>query len=136
METPCCEACPGRNVDCLLLKEGCGITDIYDDESVGDEMPHPTEIEFNLKTAFAKFIGNQLLVWVDEQTLKALARMRKIDHAGTDMEGESELQGYLDDAAICFLTRTPGEWQEFIQRRTRCGCESPMTSLTKRRALK
>lgn len=118
-----CDRCLYR-LECVLDVQECAITAIDDDITVGDEMPHPTEIEFNLKAQYAKFIGDQLLVWVDEKTLRALAAMRKMDHCGTDQPDEAELQGYMgkvfgEEVSICFVTKTPEDWDEYQKRR---GC--------------
>lgn len=110
-----CDNCKNRT-DCLVAPELCSITCI-DDDSEAEGMSHPTEIEFELTSLIAKFIGDQLLVWVPRSTLKALASMRKVDFAGTDAEHEGELQGYMDEASICFLTITPEVHDQLLRER-------------------
>lgn len=105
---PKCDLCLYK-LECVLTEEECAITAIDDYDEGDPGYPHPAEIEFNLKTQYAKFIGSQLVVWVDEKTLRALASMRKMDHAGTDAPGESELQGYIDQARLCFVSKTAEE---------------------------
>lgn len=97
-----CDVCLFKS-QCSLNPEDCAILAIEDDPTVGQEMPHPTEISFRLANVSAQFIGNQLILFVDENTLKAIAAMRMIDFAGTG-GSDIPLMGFMDEAGICFIS--------------------------------
>lgn len=105
-----CKLCKYR-VECLESIKDCQITNI-DDEPRDDLLPHPSEIEFDLKAPFAKLIGNQLLVWVDEKTIRALASMRDISLIDYTAGFDHLVSAHLDhtsEVSLCFLPWLPEE---------------------------
>lgn len=114
MKEDTCKLCKFR-VECLETPGKCSITSI-DDDVEWEDAPHPSEIEFDLRASFAKFVGNQLYIWVDAKTIRAIASMRNMEISDQTQGYDIFVAAYLDsslnpnhDISICFIPDLPEE---------------------------